>query len=128
MTYDEIKAAMGDLVAEMLAKGIKMPSAEFTIKSCSRDSIVLWCDMAARQFDGEYLLFIYGESPADIIAKARAYIAAMPDPATEGERKFTRALADAVDIATEYALPDAVVAPVRAAIQEVNALLLAAPK
>jgi hypothetical protein len=128
MTYDKIKAAMDDLVAEMLAKGIKTPSAEFTIKSGSRDNIVLWCDTAARQLDGNYLKPIYGESPADIIAKARAYIAALPDPATEGERKFTRALAHAVDIATEYALPDAVVAPVRAAIEEVNALLLAAPK
>jgi hypothetical protein len=128
MTYDEIKAAMDDLVAEMLAKGVKSPSADFTIKPASPDNIVLWCDTAARQFDGEYLLFIYGESPADIITNARAYIAALPDPATEGERRFTRALADAVDIATEYALPDAVVAPVRAAIAEVNALLLAAPK
>jgi hypothetical protein len=128
MTYDEIKAAIDDLVAEMLAKGIKTPSAEFSIRGGSRDNIVLWCATVARQFGGEYLHFIYGESPADIIANARAYIAALPDPATEGERKFTRALADAVDIATEYALPDAVVTPVRAAIEEVNALLLAAPK
>ena len=128
MTYDEIKAAMDDLVAEMLAKGITTPFAEFAIKSGSRNNIVLWCHTAAKQLDGNYLNYIYGESTADIIAKARAYIAALPDPATEGERKFTRALADAVDIATEYALPADVVAPVRAAIQEVNALLLAAPK
>ena len=128
MTYDEIKAAMDDLVAEMLAKGIKKPSAELTIKGGSRDHIALWCDTDARQFGGKYLHCTYGESPADIIANARAYIAALHDPATEGERKFTRALADAVDIATEYALPDAAVAPVRAAIQEVNAMLLAALK
>lgn len=129
MTYDEIKAELDALVAEMLVKGVKRPTAELTIKSQERVSVQLWCDMGASQFDGEYLKFCYGETPADQIATARAYIATLPDPRTEGERKFTRALAAAVDVATEYALPDELVAPVKIAIQQVNDMLaLPAPE
>ena len=126
MTYDEIRAAMGELVKEMMAKGVKRPTAGLEIKNGSCDQVNLWCDSGNKIFEGDYLRIVYGQSPIEAIAAARAYIAALPDPATEGERKFTRKLAEAVDIATEYALPDAVVAPVKTAIREVNAALLGA--
>jgi hypothetical protein len=128
MTYDEIKAALAGLVADMMAKHVKKPNAKLTIDPDGSDHICLWCDIDARQFGGEYMHFIHGDTTADVIANAHAYIAGLPAPETEGERKFTRALAVAVDIATEYALPDAMVAPVRTAIREVNAVLIAGPK
>lgn len=124
MTYDEIKAAMAELVKAMLDKGVTTPEAKMHIADGDRGYISLWCNSRARQLDGEYLRQIHGITPQEQIAAARAYIAALPDPATEGDRKFTRKLAEAVDIATEYALPDAVVAPVKTAIRDVNAALL----
>lgn len=127
MTFDEIKAALQSLVRDMMDKGIKMPQAELDIKNDSAGHIVLWCAYDARQFGGKYLLHINGPTPEDQFANARAFIAALPDPATEGERKFTAKLAEAVDIATEYALPEAAIAPVRTAIREVNAALIAGP-
>lgn len=124
MTYDEIKAAMAELVKAMLDKDVKNPRAWMSVEGNANGQVTLWSDTYSRKLDGDYLKIIYGETPQDQIVAARAYIAALPDPATEGERLFTRKLAEAVDIATEYALPDAVVAPVKTAIREVNAALL----
>jgi hypothetical protein len=128
MTYDEIKTELQSLVRDMLDKGIKMPSAQLDIEDAKVGSVVLWCAYDALQLDGAYLKHCYGPTPADQITKAREYVAALPDPATDGERKFTAKLAEAVDIATEYALPEAAIAPVRTAIREVNAALIAGPK
>jgi hypothetical protein len=128
MTYEEMKAECDALVALMLYKGVETPKATIEIASNQDGHVALWCDLDKKQLDGKYLRVIRGETPQEQIAEARAYIATLPDPATEGARKFTRALADAVDIATEYSLPDAAVAPVRAAIREVNAVLLEGPK
>lgn len=124
MTYDEIKAAMAELVKAMLDKDVKNPRAWMSVEGNANGQVTLWSDTYSCKLDGDYLKIIYGETPQDQIAAARTYIAALPDPATEGERKFTRKLAEAVDIATEYALPDAVVAPVKNAIRDVNAALL----
>lgn len=125
LTITEIQARCDALAKAMSDKGVVTPSAELVVKSTGLH-VVLWSSVEKRAFMGgtEYLHTIRADDP---FAAADAFIAALPDPATEGERKFTRALADAIDIATEYALPDAVVAPVKAAMIEVNAQLLAAP-
>lgn len=125
MSVEQIIAAMDDLAARMSAKGVKLPSARWQAENGGRVQVNLWCDTDQRAFGGDYLRSITGPDP---IAAAIAYIDTLPDPATEGQRKFTRKLAEAVDVATEYALPDTLVAPVRAAIREVNELLLEAPK
>jgi len=123
MTISQIRAELDALVAAMLAKGVKTPSANLTIYSNARYSVALWCDMDAAQFDGEYLKHRYGDSLTEAISAAHAYIATLPDPANEGLRKFTRHLAAAIDTATEYALPDEVVAPARDAIGKANDLM-----
>lgn len=123
MTYEEIKAAMADLVTAMLDKGVKQPRAWLQVEA-DESRVVLWSDVGAKSLGADYCAHIKGDTPQKQIANAREYIAALPDPAKEGERLFTRKLAEAVDIATEYALPDAVVAPVKTAIREVNAALL----
>lgn len=125
MNVEQIIAAMDDLAARMSAKGVKLPEAKWQAKNGGRVHVSLWCAMDQSAFGGEYLRIITGPDP---IAAAIAYIDTLPDPATEGARKFTRKLAEAVDVATEYALPDTLVAPVRAAIREVNEMLLEAPK
>lgn len=127
MTIEEIQAVLNDMVQAMQGKGIVAPDADFTLRAQSRVSVGLWCKVSNPQFDGEYLKNFLGETPAQALSDAAAYIATLPDPATEGQRKYTRKLAEAVDIATEYALPDAAIAPVRAAIREVNAVLLPGP-
>jgi hypothetical protein len=128
MTYDEIKAEVDALTSEMAAKAVEIPNAELSVKANQRGFVTIWSSSSAPAFDGDYLKMFYADAPQEMIAAARAYIAALPDPATIGERKFIRALADAIDIATEYSLPDKVVAPVRASIAEVNAVLLEGPK
>lgn len=125
MNVEQIIAAMDDLAARMSAKGVKMPEATWKAKSGGKVQLCLWCAMDQRAFDGQYLRIFTAPDP---IAAAIAYIDTLPDPEREGERKFTRKLAEAVDVATEYALPDKLVAPVRAAIREVNEMLLEAPK
>ncbi|MGC4233314.1 MAG: hypothetical protein QM594_10085 [Niabella sp.] len=124
MDHQHIKADLQELVSAMIEKGIKQADATMDIKANSVGNIVLWCSCEARQLSGDYMRFFYGDTPEEQIEAARGFIAALPDPAKEGERLFTRKLAEAVDIATEYSLPDAVVTPVRVAIREVNAALL----
>lgn len=123
MTISQIRAELDALVAAMLAKGVKTPSANVNIGTGERMFVVLWCDTNARQFDGEYLKHCYGSTPTEAISAAHAYIATLPDPANEGLRKYTRHLAAAIDTATEYALPDEVVAPARDAIGKANDLM-----
>lgn len=127
MTYEEIRAEMQSLVKEMLEKCVVRPQAHFAIKDAGREHVSLWSAFDKPGFGGEYLIHAYGDTPEEAIAAAQKIITDLPDPAKEGERRFTKKLAEAVDIATEYALPDAVVDPVRVAIREVNAALLPAP-
>ena len=125
MTIAKSQGEMALIGVKMLNKGIKGPDAWFKIMA-NRFSVVLW---SGEPFFGtNNSKHVFENTPGEAIAAAHAFVDALPDPETEGERKFTRALADAVDIATEYALPDAMVAPVRAAIVEVNAVLLEGPK
>lgn len=123
LTITEIQARCDAMARAMSDKGVENPNAEFCIKS--NTETVIW--LHGTDIGGK-------RSPlrrfcsADQWHEAAAFIAALPDPSTEGQRRFTRALADAVDIATEYALDDSLVAPVKAAIAEVNAALLEGPK
>ena len=121
LTQSEIQRRCDALAAAMLEKGKRSPAARLWIESHRSAFIWLTFDPGAAE---TYKAFRTG----DIWAEAEAWIAALPDPAKEGERKFTAALAKAVDIATEYSLPDKIVAPVKAAIVEVNELLIEGPK
>ena len=126
MTIAETQGEMALIGVKMLNKGIKGPDAWFKIMA-NRFSVVLWSGEMSFGTN-MHTKSIPGDTPGEAIAAAHDFFDAQPDPETEGERKFTRALADAVDIATEYALPDVMVAPVRAAIVEVNTVLLEGPK
>lgn len=121
LTLSEIQRRCDALAMALLDKGKRNPSAQFCIES-NREPFI-WLKFS-EDSDGTYKAFRTG----DIWAEAEAWIAALPDPAKEGERQFTAALAKAVDIATEYSLPDKIVAPVKAAIVEVNELLIEGPK
>ena len=121
LTQSEIQRRCDALAAAMLDKGKVKPTAQLWIESHRSAFIWLTFDPGSAE---TYASFREG----DIWAEAEAWIAALPDPAKEGERKFTAALAKAVDIATEYSLPDKLVAPVKSAIVEVNELLIEGPK
>ncbi len=100
MIYEEIQADLQSLVRDMMDKGVKQPRANLTIKDHEKPSVALWCSTEAMQFDGDYLYQVFGDTPSDAITRARSFIALLPDPAIEGQRKYTKKLAEAVDIAT----------------------------
>lgn len=121
MEAKELVDRLVGLTKAMSAKGLIQPGACFSAYDGGTIEVFI--------HDGRNIsnYFHKADTFEGCLAKAEAAIAALPDPAKEGERLFTRKLAEAIDIATEYSLPNAAILPVRAAIREVNAVLLAGP-
>jgi len=106
MTTEQIQAALAKLVTAMMGKGIVTPSADYTIKSQNESCIWLWCSTDHRAFGGEYLLCINGETPAELLAQAHAYIDAMPSPEQAIITRHMGLLAAVVEHGREHSLPD----------------------
>ena len=106
LTIKEIRAEIDALVALMSDKGVLAPRAEVEI---SQDRNVIWLkgDYVQKPFDGEaYKVFYEFED-------ARKYIAKLPSPEDMVTREYLTRVASAVDYATENAIADEYVTPLR---------------
>lgn len=128
MTTEQIQAALDELVTAMMGKGIVTPLAEYMIKRGCESIIWLWSDYGAPAFDGEYLHQIGGDTPDELLANARAYIAAMPSPEQAVITKHMGLLAAVVDHGREHSLPDEYVVPAHVALQAMTDNLLTVAK
>lgn len=124
MTTEQIQAALAELVTAMMGKGVVTPDAHITLKSNDRSDLWLWCSTDQRAFNGEYLHGIHGDTIADQIANARAYIDAMPSPEQAAITRHMGLLAAVVEHGREHSLPDEYVTPAQVALQAMTDNLL----
>lgn len=122
MTIEEIQAELNKMPAALSAAGWERPEAQLMINANSRMTAHLrsWRDTATYHF-------AYGDTPAECIAKAWAYIKELPDPEQAILTTYSRKLADAIDYGHENNVPAKMVDPVRRAQKAVSAALLPAP-
>jgi len=112
MNITELQAEMAGLEAAMSNQGIVTPAATASVKK-SGFTIHMRSAYETTPFDGKDYKVIFGENLDECIAKAHAYIADLPSPEDQVTREYLSRIAKAVDYATENALPEEYVAPLR---------------
>lgn len=113
MTIEEIQEEMRALVAMMIENGVVTPTAEFSIAGLGKFRTHLRAAYDTKPFDGEYFKVVYGDTPAEVLTKARDYIAAMPTPEEAVTREYLTKVSAAIDYAHEHSIDDEYVAPLR---------------
>ncbi|GAA6176900.1 hypothetical protein [Sulfitobacter pacificus] len=112
-TVTEIQTKLAELVAAMVEKGVVTPSAQLQIKDSAVFCVHCQGKYDTRPFDGEHYLTEVGDTPAEALAAAAEYIAALPSPEETVTRTYLRKVADAVDYAKENGVDDEYVTPLR---------------
>lgn len=109
-TVAGIQKRVDALAEAMVAKALKMPHAEFAIRSEARHQLHLGWDDKTAQFGHHYEFFAL-ESIEATFAKAAECIASLPTPEQARLKAFTEALGAAIergkeaDIDVEYVNP-----------------------
>lgn len=120
MTIEEIQAELDKMPAALSAAGWVMPAAQLTIPANGQMSVYLASSAASYTFQR-------GDHPAECIAKAWAYIRALPDPEQAILTTYSRKLADAIDYGHANNVPAKLVDPVRRAQKATSDMMLPAP-
>ena len=126
-THDETQAALDNIAALMIEKGVKTPAASFTQRSQSGCSVHLSGHHTERPFEGKDYKFIRGNTVREVLDAARAYVEAMPDPETAALKAWHGKLANVIDEGHALALPDEVMTPLRQGSQAMTENLIAGP-
>lgn len=121
MTIEEIQAELDKMPAALSAAGWVSPRAQLDIRANEQMYVYLSGDALKK------MEFHYGETAAECIAKAWAFIKALPDPEQAILATYSRKLADAIDYGHENNVPAKLVDPVRRAQKAVSDALLPAP-
>ena len=109
-TIEEMQAALDDMVSAMLDKGIPQPQSNFEFCSGAEPNLCLWS--VEKTLDGEKLKMFKGD-PEVIVRNAQVFISTLPNAVDIVQTEYLRRVADAVDYATQNALPEEYVAPLR---------------
>ena len=120
MTIEEIQAELNKMSAALSDAGWVKPNAQLVIPA--NGQIHAYLDGSG----GNYT-FQRGDTPAECIAKAWAYIKKLPNPEQAVLTTYSRKLADAIDYGHENNVPAKLVDPVRRAQKAVSDALLPAP-
>ena len=120
MTIEEIQAELNKMSAALSDAGWVMPNAQLVIPANGQIRVYL-------DGSGGNYTFQRGDTPAECIAKAWAYIKTLPDPEQAILTTYSRKLADAIDYGHENNVPAKLVDPVRRAQKAVSDALLPAP-
>ena len=124
MTIEEIQAELLNLRKAMGEAGVGSPHAELWLRPDENHLV----NLSGKGFPhGQSYEFISGDTPAECIAKAWAFIRALPDPEQAILTTYSRKLADAIDYGHENNVPAKLVDPVRRAQKAVSDALLPAP-
>lgn len=113
MTIEEIQTALAELVAAMVEKRVITPRAIMHVPNSGRFAIHCDCTYTQKPFDGQNYFVEHGDTIAECIDKARAYIAALPSPEEAVTREYLTRVASAIDYATENSIADEYVTPLR---------------
>lgn len=124
MTIEELQAELLKLRKAMSEAGIKTPHAELWVRGDEK----FLAHLSGNGFPlGKTYEFITAETADDALAKAFAFIEALPDPDQAIMTRYSRKLADAIDYGHENNIADHLVDPVRRAQKAVSDALLPAP-
>ena len=127
MTLEQIQSAMNALVAQMLAKGVVTPKAEFIVCANETFALHLQSDYNSRCLNGEWLKTKRAATPGELITWGNDFVSGLKSAEEKVLRTYLGKLADAVDyghingIAAEY------VDPVRITQKAMTENLLSAP-
>lgn len=121
MTIEEIQAELNKMPAALSAAGWVTPDAHLSLHANARMYVFLKGDRAQK------MELLHGDTPAECIARAWAFIKALPDPEQAILTTYSRKLADAIDYGHENNVPAKLVDPVRRAQKAVSDALLPAP-
>jgi hypothetical protein len=113
MTIEEIQSALAELVAAMVEKRVITPRAQMHIPDSGRFAIHCCCSYAHKPFNLKNYFVEHGDTIAECIDKARAYIAALPSPEEAVTREYLSRVASAIDYARENSIADEYVQPLR---------------
>lgn len=113
MTIEEIQTALAELVAAMVEKRVLTPRAQIHIPDSGRFAIHCDCSYAHKSFDGGNYFVEHGDTIAECIDKACAYIDALPSPEEAVTREYLNRVASAIDYARENSIADEYVQPLR---------------
>ena len=124
MTIEEIQAELNKMPAALSAAGWVRVDAAMRLQANASPYVIL-----AERYDpaGYKSHIAHGDKYADCIAKAWAFIRALPDPEQAILTTYSRKLADAIDYGHENNVPAKLVDPVRRAQKAVSDALLPAP-
>lgn len=97
MTIEDVQKRVDTMPAAMNAKGLREPTADFTIKANEEPRGYLsWTDK--KNSYGHAYEFVRGKTPDEILDKLEAFIAALPSPDETRMKEFMTALSDVIEI------------------------------
>lgn len=126
MTIEEIQAALSELVAAMVEKGVNQPEAHLTIKP-SGEHPYIWLGSAynSNTFGpSKYSKLCRGTTIAGAFKQARKDIAALPSPEDAVQHEYLTKVADAIDFGTKHSIDDKYVTPLRGVSRQMTDNLL----
>ena len=97
MDTKEIQKRIDVMPAAMSAKGKRLPAAEYRIEANEASSIVVrWAKSNSNWADEFH--YIKGKTPSELLAKADAFIAALPTAEETRMKEFMTALSDVIEL------------------------------
>jgi len=119
MTIEQIQERLVALIVAMMDKGLVVPSAEMSIRANIGPQI--WMHSGEYGRPGYFAKLIGGDEPSELLRKADAEIAALPDYKAAAVQRHMGRVADCIDKGREDGIDDAYITPlvaVKAAMTE----------
>lgn len=129
MDTKEIQKRLDALMAAMVAKGLKTPSAQFDAESGKVEFRIYlrWQDptkIVDRGYIGDPFKFINGKNPMKIFEEADAFIATLPSAEEEKLRQFMGALANVIDLGKSNGIEVEFMNPLAATMKKLSENIL----
>lgn len=122
MDYTVIQEQVNRLSDAMIAKGLREPSAKFSLVSHAEPSVYLtWKPLKKKSLYGsdEYEFF-RGDTIGEMLAKAFAFVEALPSPEEYRFREFMGALGSVIDLGKENGIETDYLKPLRATMKRLS--------
>lgn len=115
-----IQKRVNDLVAAMVAKGMREPHAQLDIKSNEEPQVYLrWKRGISRSLSGDQYKFFNG-GIGDCLNKASAFIAEQPDADQQKLDDFMTALGSVIDIGRQHGIDADYLNPLVASMKKLS--------
>lgn len=121
MDYTVIQEQIDRLSDAMIAKGLRQPGAQFTIKSHEEFHVyITWKKHNKRAYELDDFKFFKGGTPGEVLAKAFADIEAMPSADEAKFKEFMGALGGVIDLGKENGIEVEFLNPLVATMKQLS--------